>query len=92
MQVRQATPKDRRGMEFFPIVGALLLIQAVSLAARSYFAREALLFVAIAALLVFVAGSLVFLGILLQEAVRGIVRYARKMQQSHPRHSAAVRI
>ena len=47
---------------------------------RFYFVRELFVFVVVAALLVFLGANFVLLGILLQEAARGIARHVPKAQ------------
>jgi hypothetical protein len=73
------------GREFFSVAGGLLVVQPVLLASRSYVVREALVFVAFTALLVFVGTIFLLLAILFQEVGRWSLRWIKDASLlSHP--------
>lgn len=76
----------RKGKEFFPVAGGLLVVQLVLLASRSYVVSEALVFVALTALFVFVLTSLLLLAIFFREVGRWSLRWIKNTSPlSHTR-------
>ena len=80
--------EDRKGREFFPVAGGLLVVEVISLASRSYIVSELLVFLALVAACALVGTGVALLAILLHETGRWILRWIKDEGRAKKRETA----